>query len=400
MKERSVTLKVYEAKSSSRSRWKAWLAILVAAAAGAAFIVVLERRSAAPPAAEAEPPPVPVTAAAAVQHDVPMFLSALGTAQAWNTISVHSQIDGTLQSVDFTQGQEVHKGDVLARIDSRALEAALHQAMAKKAEDQAQLVAAQKDLDRFTTLAKKDFQTQQNVDLQQAKVETTRATIEADQAAIESAQTQLSYATITSPIDGRAGFRLVDAGNIIHANDPSPLTVITQIKPMQVTFTLPQGNVGDVREALLRGPVPVLAYDQDNTQELAQGTLMLLNNQIDQTTSTISLKASFPNDDERLWPGEFVRVRIQVATRTNAITIPPAAVQRGPDGLYTWVIKPDHTVEQRSIQTVPVDTNTAIVTKGIAGGEQVVVNGQYRLEAGTRVDTSTQSTVGAADKQS
>ncbi len=386
-------MKLQARKSGARWRGKAWLAAVAAAAA--IIAVVVDRRS-APPLVEPEQPAIPVTVAAAIQHDVPIFLSALGTAQAWNTITVHSQIDGTLQSVDFVQGQEVHKGDVLARIDPRSLQAALHQATAKKAEDQAQLVASQKDLQRFSTLAKKDFETQQNVDLQQAKVDTTQATIEADEAAIENAQTQLSYATITSPIDGRAGFRQVDAGNIIHANDPNPLTVITQIKPMQVTFTLPQGNLADVRDAMLRGSVLVLAFDQDNDHELARGELMLVNNQIDQTTSTISLRASFPNNDERLWPGEFIRVRIQVATRKNPITIPPAAVQRGPDGLYTWVIKPDHTADQRAIATVPVDTDAAIVTKGVGAGEQVVVNGQYRLEAGTKVDAKSQGAVQGA----
>ena len=335
--------------------------------------------------------PVPVTVVAAAQRDVPIFLSALGTVQAWNTIAVHSQIDGALQSVNFTQGQEVHKGDILAQIDPRALQAALDQALAKKAEDQAQLVDDQKDLQRFKQLAAKSFETQQNVDLQQAKVDTAQATVQADQAAIESAQTQLSYATIVSPIDGRTGFRQLDAGNIIHANDPNPLTVVTQLKPVQVTFTLPQSKLAAVRDAMLGGGrVPVLAFDQDNKHQLAQGELMLVNNQIDQTTSTISLKASFPNDDERLWPGEFIRIRIQVAIRKDATTIPPVAIERGPDGLYTWVVKNDNTVEQRSIETVPVDTDTAIVSKGVAPGEQVVVNGQYRLDAGTRVTARTE----------
>jgi multidrug efflux system membrane fusion protein len=238
------------------------------------------------------------------------------------------------------------------------------------------------------------------VDLQQAKVDTTQATIEADQAAIESAQTQLSYTTIASPIDGRVGFRQVDAGNIIHANDANPLTVITQIKPIQATFTLPQNDLGDVREAMLAGPVQVLAFDQDNQHQLAQGQLMLINNQIDQTTSTISLKAQFANDDERLWPGEFIRVRIQVATRRNAVTVPSAAVERGPDGLYVWVVKPDNTVEQRSIETTPVDAQTTIVTKGVSAGENVVVAGQYRLDAGTPVDAKTETAASGSDKQS
>jgi multidrug efflux system membrane fusion protein len=285
----------------------------------------------------------------------------------------------------------------LAQIDPRPLRAALDQALAKKAEDQAQLVDDQKDLQRFKLMAAKDYETQQNVDLQQAKVDTAQATVEADQAAIEAAQTQLSYATITAPIDGVVGFRQLDAGNIIRITDPNPLTVITQIKPVQVVFTLPQDDLTDVREAMLRGPVPVLAFDQNNQHQLAQGKLMLINNQIDQTTSTISLKASFPNDDQRLWPGEFVRIRIQVATRNNAVTIPPVAVQRGPSGLYTWVVKPDNTVDQRSIETMPVDNDVTIVTKGVAAGERIVVNGQYQLQAGLRVDAQT---VNSPDKSS
>jgi multidrug efflux system membrane fusion protein len=373
-------------KSSRKWPWVAAVGMVAAVIA----LVVWRRATPAAHDAMPTPPAIPVTVTPAVQRDVPILLSALGTVQAWNTIAVHSQIDGTLQSVNFNQGQEVHEGDILAVIDPRALQAALDGAVAKKAEDAAQLTDDQKDLQRFKSLASKSFETQQTVDLQQAKVDTAQATINADQAAIESAQTQLSYATIRSPIDGRTGFRQLDAGNIIHTADPNPLTVVTQIKPVQVTFTLPQRDLESVREATLRGKVPVLAYDQDNQHELAQGDLMLINNQIDQTTSTIGLKASFPNNDERLWPGEFLRIRIQVSISKNAITVPPAAVQRGPDGLYTWVVKPDDTVDQRSIETTPVSNDITIVTKGVAAGERVVVNGQYRLEAGSRVDAKTE----------
>ena len=184
----------------------------------------------------------------------------------------------------------------------------------------------------------------------QAKVDQSKATIDADQAAIEAAQTQLNYATITAPIDGVVGFRQVDIGNIIHTNDVNPLTVLTQIKPCAVIFTLPQSDLGPVREAMLHGTVSVLAFDQNNKEQLAEGQLLLINNQIDQTTSTIQLKAEFPNEDERLWPGEFVRIRILITTRKDAVTIPPVAVQRGPEGFYVWVIKPDNTVEQRPIE--------------------------------------------------
>lgn len=358
------------------------------------------RRNAEPARAPAPPPAVPVTVVATKQEDVPIFLSGPGTVSAWNTISIHSLVNGTLQSVNFTQGQEVRRGDILAVIDPRTFQAALDQAQAKKAQDESQLVDDQKDLQRFKAMAAQAFQTQQNLDQQQAKVGVDQATIQADQAAIEGAQTQLSYATIRSPIDGVTGFRQLDPGNIIHTTDANPLTVITQVEPVQVTFTLPQRNLGEVREAMLAGPVPVLAFDQDNAHELAAGELMLVNNQINQTTSTISLRAKFANADRKLWPGEFVRIRIQVATRKGAIVIPPVAVQRDPDGLYTWVVASDDKVDRRRIETTPVDTSTTVVTKGLEAGENVVVNGQYRLEPGTRVDAVGPRTAGLSDHAS
>jgi multidrug efflux system membrane fusion protein len=331
-------------------------------------------------------PAIPVTVAAAEKRSVPIFLDALGTVSASNTVSIHSQISGTLQSVNFTEGQEVHKGDTLATIDPRPLQAALTQATAKKAQDQAQLISAQKDLARFTDLARRDNATQQSVDQQQAKVDQLKAMIDADEGAIENAQTQLSYATITAPFDGRVGFRQLDTGNIIHPTDPQPLTVLTQIKPAIVVFTLPQKDLGNVREAMLRGTVSVLAYDQDGKNQLAEGQLLLIDNQIDQATSTIRLKAHFPNEDSRLWPGEFVRIRAQIDDKANVVTIPPVALQRGPEGLYTWVVKPDNTVDQRKLDATPIGTDTVIVNKGLTAGERVVVNGQYRLQPGARVD--------------
>jgi membrane fusion protein, multidrug efflux system len=329
---------------------------------------------------------IPVTVTAAASRDVPIYLDALGTVSASNTVAIRAQITGTLQSVGFTEGQNVHKGDTLAVIDPRPLQAALTQAVARKAQDQAQLVSAQKDLTRFADLAKRDYATQQSLDQQQAKVDQLKAMIDADQGAIENAQTQFSYATIAAPFDGRVGFRQLDAGNIIHPTDANPLTVLTQIKPSVAVFTLPQKDLGGVREAMLRGPVEVFAFDQDGKVQLAAGTLLLIDNVIDQATSTIRLKAQFPNNDDRLWPGEFVRVRAQVDTRGQAVTIPPPALQRGPQGLYAWVIKPDNTAEQRPLDAEMVGGDTVIVGKGLNPGEHVVVNGQYRLQAGTRVD--------------
>jgi multidrug efflux system membrane fusion protein len=383
-------MKIHEATTKRRPWRRAFLFMFFVGIAGVIVAASWGQwGSSAPPRRAPSASAVPVTVSEATRRDVPIVLDALGTVQASNTIAIRSRIDGTLQAVNFVEGQEVHKGDTLALIDPRALQAALDQAVAKKAQDTAQLIAAQKDLDRFKALAAKSFETQQNLDRQQGLVDQLKASIAGDQGAIENAQTQLSYATITAPIDGRIGFRQVDAGNVIHANDAMPLTVLTQIRPSNVVFTLPQKNLGAVREAMLGGAVPVIAFDQDNTHQLAQGELLLIDNQIDQTTSTIRLKARFPNNDDRLWPGEFVRLRLQVDVRKDAVTVPPPALQRGPQGFYTWVIKPDNTAEQRSIQAIPIDNDVAVVTKGLSAGERVVVNGQYRLQAGARVESTT-----------
>jgi multidrug efflux system membrane fusion protein len=382
-------------RAKSRRALTAALIVLAAMASGGAYYWFTR-----PVAQTARAvPAVPVTIAAAASRDVPIYLDALGTTSAANTVTIRSQITGTLQTVNFTEGQEVKQGDTLAVIDPRPLQATLTQAQAKKAQDQALLISAQKDLARFAELAKKDFATQQSLDQQQAKVDQLKATIDADQGAIDNAQTQLSYATITAPFNGRVGFRQVDAGNIVHPTDANPLTVLTQIKPSIVIFTLPQKNLGAVREAMLRGAVTVLAYDQDGAKQLATGELLLIDNQIDQLTSTIRLKARFPNDDSRLWPGEFVRIRAQIDAREHVVTIPPPALQRGPNGLYAWVIKSDNTAEQRNLDAQTVDGDTVIVSRGLKAGENVVVSGQYRLQAGTRVDakTGTASTGAAGD---
>jgi len=361
------------------------------AIAGLAIVAVIatvavQRLTRLGPVRAAVPPSVPVVGASAGQRDVPIYYDALGTITALNTVAIRAQVNGQIVSINFRQGQEVHKGDVLAKIDPAPLQAALDQAIAKKGQDQAMLIDAEKDLARFTTLVRKNAETMQNLDAQQAKVDQFKASIDADQASIEAARTQLNYATITAPIDGVVGFRQVDIGNIIHTTDTNPLTVLTQVRPSVAIYTLPQDDLGPVREAMLQGEVKVLAFDQDNVKQLAQGKLLLIDNQIDQSTSTIRLKAEFPNQDERLWPGEFVHIRMLVTTRKNAVTIPPAAVQRGPDGLYVWVIKPNKTVEQRPIDAQTVNDKTAIVSKGLSTGEQVVVEGQSRLDEGTHVN--------------
>jgi len=370
--------------SGWKSRQIFFMAAGIALASFAAF-VIFWRHTTTQAAQPAAAPAVPVVVSEAAQRDVPIYYHALGTVYALNTVAIRAQVNGQIISIDFRQGQDVRKGDVLAKIDPAPFKAALDQTVSKKSEDEAQLIDAEKDLARYKVLVLKDFETQQNVDAQQAKVDQTKATIDADQAAIEAAQTQLNYATIVAPIDGVVGFRQVDIGNIAHINDVNPLTVLTQIKPCTVIFTLPQSDLGPVREAMLRGDVSVLAYDQDDKTRLAEGKLLLINNQIDQSTSTIQLKAEFPNTDERLWPGEFVRIRILITTRKDAVTIPAIALQRGPDGYYVWVVTPNDTVEQRPVGALVVSEDQVIASKGLNAGERVVVEGQTRLDNGTHV---------------
>ena len=370
---------------TGRDSRQIFLIIAGIALASLAAAIVFWRHTSSQAAQTAARPTVPVTVAEAATRDVAIYSHALGTVQALNTVAIRAQVNGQIVSIDFRQGQEVHQGDILARIDPAPLKAALDQAIAKKSQDEAQLVDNQKDLARFKTLAQRSYETQQNVDLQQAKVDTAKASIDADQAAVEAAQTQLDYATVTAPIDGVVGFRQIDIGNIVRTNDASPLTVLTQIKPTTVIFTLPQSDLGKVREAMLRGEVKVLAYDQNDQNQLAEGKLLLINNQIDQATSTIQLKAEFPNEDERLWPGEFVRVRMLVDTRKDAVTIPAVALQRGPEGFYVWVVKADDTVEARAIDALTPNDEIVIATKGLNAGETVVVEGQSRLDVGAHV---------------
>jgi multidrug efflux system membrane fusion protein len=331
------------------------------------------------------PQPIAVSVAAAVRQDVPVYVSGLGTAQALNTVPIHSQIDGQLVEIAFTEGQQVKRGDVLAKIDPRLFQAAFDQAMAKKGQDEANLISAEKDLTRAKTLVVRSFETQQVLDQQQAKVDALKASMKADEAAIESARTQLDYTTITAPIDGRAGIRQIDLGRIVHANDATPLVVLTQTQPAAVVFTLPEIQLEPLREAMKRGPVEVTALDQDNAKTLGTGKLLLIDGIIDQATATMRLKALFPNADERLWPGEFVNARVRLATEGNVVTIPSAALQRGPAGLFTWVIGDDGKAQMRRIETGPPADKVVIVTAGLDAGERVVTEGYYRLQPGVSV---------------
>jgi membrane fusion protein, multidrug efflux system len=324
---------------------------------------------------------VPVSVGVASRKDVPIYLTGIGTVQAYFTIDLHAKVDGELQQVLFTEGQHVKKGDVLAKIDPRLYQAALDQAKAKRAQDAATLVAADKDLGRAKTLALRSFDTQQNVDQLQAKVDQLKASILGDEASIEAAQTQFDYTTIVAPSDGRIGIRLVDPGNMVRASDARALATLVLIQPAAVLFTLPAPALSEVRAAVKRGPVEVVAFDQDNRVALATGKLLLVDNIVDQAAAAIRLKALFANDDETLWPGDFVNARMLVETRHDALTVPSAAIQSGPKGLFTRGVAGNNTVEPRPIEVGPATNDLTIIMSGLAEGERVVTAGHYKLQA-------------------
>ena len=336
---------------------------------------------------------VPVTIAVATRRDLPVYLTGLGTVQASYTVAIHSQVDGKLQEVTFIEGQQVKKGDVLARIDPRLFQAALDQSKAKRAQDVALLVGAEKDLVRSKTLAEKNAGSQQNMDQQQAKVDQLKASIDADDAAIATTQTQLDYTSITAPSDGRIGVRQVDPGNLVRASDAGAIATLVLVRPSAVLFTLPARVLGNVREAMARGPVEVTAFDQDNRRVLSTGTLLLVDNLINQATATIRLKAMFANEDERLWPGDFVNARVLLETRSNAVVVPSSAVQRGPQGLFAWVVTEKNTAQVRKIEVGPATDNLTIITSGLADGDRVVTDGQYKLQPNSPVIPATPSPV-------
>jgi multidrug efflux system membrane fusion protein len=360
------------------------MAVLLTIAASGGFYWLRHNEDAAR-AAPSRPAPIPVSVVMAGRQDVPIHVSGLGAVQALNTVPIHSQVDGKLIEIAFTEGQRVKKGDVLAKIDPRLFQAALDQAIGKKRQDDANLMSAEKDLTRAKTLVARSFETQQVVDQQQAKVDAFKGSIASDEGAIESARAQLDYATITAPIDGRAAIRQIDIGNIIHANDAIPLVVLTQTQPASVIFTLPEVLLDPLRDAMNRGPVEVTALDQNNVRELATGRLLLIDGLIDQATATMRLKALFPNTDERLWPGAFVNARVLIETRRNEVTVPSAAVQRGPQGLFVWVIQTDGKALMRPIQIGPPADEVTIITAGANAGDRVVTEGVYKLQPGVTV---------------
>jgi multidrug efflux system membrane fusion protein len=345
--------------------------------------------------AQTATPGVPVTAGTVAAQDVPIFLHGIGTVQAYNSVAIKSRVDGPIIRVDFKEGQDVKQGDPLFQIDPRPYQAALEQAQAARQKDEAQLAGAKQDLDRYAKLLGTGYQTRQSYDNQTALVAQLQASIKGDEAQINTAALNLSYADIRSPIDGRLGARLVDKGNLVHASDNTPLVMITEVKPIFVSFTLPQETLDDVREGQNKSPLLVYAYSGDGKKQLAEGKLTLIDNSIDQATGTIHLKARFDNEEERLWPGAFVSVRAILSVRVDAATVPSQTVQQGPNGYYAYIIKPDDTVERRVVDVSSIQDGIAVVTKGLSAGERVVVDGQYRLTNGARVKISPPQT-GAA----
>lgn len=372
--------------------WKWRWFIIVAGLAVVAFVgarIIQNRKSTGqlPHGGDAGAVSIPVVAGTVEQKDVPIFLDGLGTVQAFNTVTVHTRVDGALDKVLFTEGQDVKTGDLLAVIDPRPFQAALDQAIGKKGQDEAQMANARVTLARNTDLLSKKVIDQQDFDTSKYQVDQFQAAVQADQAAIENAKTQLDYTLIKSPIDGRTGIRLVDVGNIIHAADQGGLVVLTQLRPISVVFTLPEQDLTEIlEEGGATGGLPVSAFNRGNTSPLGEGSLVVVDNEIDQTTGTVKLKATFPNDNLKLWPGQFVNARLVLRTKKNAIVIPAAVVQRGPQGTYAYVISPDKRVEMRPIKVAQTQADIALIDDGLQAGEQVVVDGQYKLQPGSHVE--------------
>ncbi len=330
-------------------------------------------------------PPVPVVAGVVETKDVAVFLNGLGTVQGFNTVTVRPRVDGQLNQVLFTEGMDVEAGQVLAQIDPRPLRAALDQATAKRKQNEALLRNAERDLVRDLALLADKAGTAQKADTQKALVEQLEATLRADDAAIEAAAVQLSYASVVSPISGRAGIRLVDAGNVVRTQDAAGLVVVTQMRPASVVFTLPEQQLDLIRRESDRASLPVFAIARDNSATLAEGSLSVIDNQIDSSTGTIRLKATFANQDLKLWPGQFVNVRLRVEVRKKATVVPVQAVQYGPAGSFLFVVNARSEAEVRNISVGRVEDGLALVDSGLQSGERFVVDGQFRLQAGSRV---------------
>ena len=372
---------------ASRRRWI--IAAVGLVVLGGAFLAV--RRSSTSGAAPARHGPepqaraVPVSAAAAVRRDVPVSLDGLGSVVAYRTVTVRPQVDGRLDQVLFREGQAVRAGQVLAQIDPRPFQSQLHQAEGALARDAALLASNRLNLERYKTLAKQQLIPQQQADDQAGVVGQLEGAVRVDQAAIETARLNLDYTRITSPIDGVTGIRIVDPGNIVHASDPGGIVLVTQLDPVAVVFTLPQDHLPSVVDAMSQGTLAVDVFARDGTTLLGSGKLELIDNQINQATSTIRLKAVLPNPRRVLWPNEFVNARLHVAVRKGALVVPATAVQRGPNGTFVYVIGADSTVAPRQVEVASTAAETSVIARGLEEGERVVVDGQNQLRAGSRV---------------
>ncbi|MBS0510079.1 MAG: efflux RND transporter periplasmic adaptor subunit [Proteobacteria bacterium] len=356
--------------------------ILAAAVAGWTTL----RSSAEAPAPAPRAAAVPATLVQVAQENVPQLLAGVGTVQPLASVTVRTRLDGQLERIGFVEGQDVRAGQVLAELDGRALRAQLEQARAQKGRDTAQLANARRDLERYTQLVREDAASHQTADTQKALVAQLQAAVQTDDAQIHYAEVQLGYATITAPISGRAGARQVDPGNIVHANDANGLVVINQIDPIAVVFTLPGDAVQAINRAGRDGRrLPVFAYDRSGDALLGRGELVLVDNRIDMASGTVQLKARFANGEHELWPGQYVNVRLQLGEHEAALTVPASAVLRGQAGTYVYVVGADGKAQMRPIDVVQIQDDKAVVGKGLAAGETVVADGQYRMKPGIAV---------------
>jgi membrane fusion protein, multidrug efflux system len=393
------------AQATQRHRTRtAWLALLLLAAAlavaaggwwrfGPASGTPSQER------ARATPPAAPVHTAIVETKSFPVVLNGLGTVQATNTVIVRSRVDGQIERVTFEEGQMVNEGELLVQIDPAPFQAALDQAIAKHGQDEASLTNAKQDLQRTSILSKQGNATQQLLDQRTAQVASLTAQVQADQAAIASAKVQLNYTTIKSPLSGRAGFRLVDPGNIVHANDQNGILTITQLQPISVIFTAPEQDLPAINEALKSGPLQVTAFSSDGHKPLADGTLKLIDNQVDVASGTIKLKATFDNKNGALWPGLSVSTRLLVKTINNVVVVPDSAVQRGPNGLFAYVVSADSKAQLRNLKVGRIEDGQALVEDGLAAGERIVTSGHYRVQAGAAVEIVDGQTQKTANKR-
>ncbi len=338
---------------------------------------------------------VPVGVASSRWADVPIYLWGIANVQAYNTVTIRPQVDGQIIEIAFKEGQQVRAGELLLKIDPRIYEASVDQALARKAQDEAQLANARRDLQRYAKLVENNHVTRQVFEAAEARVAQFEAAVKADEAAVALARINLDFASIRSPLDGRVGMRLVDIGNIVRANDGAPLVTVTQTKPINVVFTLPETSLPQLLAASGGRPLPVEVFGQDRKVRYDLGELTLLDNAVDQSTGTIRLKATFPNAAGLLWPGQFVNARLHVTTLRQVLTIPAEAIQSGIDGRFAYVVESDGTVSARKIAVATVTDGAAVIEKGLTEGEVVVTSGHYRLQPGSRVEARKADVVAA-----